>query len=77
MNFRHLLGCDTIVVVIEIKGPVKLIQQVKTARSFLKSVSNQFRFVILSFPICSSTYACERITFKYGEIGHFNLQSHF
>ena len=30
------------------KGPVKLMQRVKIAHSFLQSVSNQFRVIILS-----------------------------
>ena len=33
------------------KGPVKLIQRVKIAHSFLQSVSNQFHFIILSSPM--------------------------
>ena len=33
------------------KGPVKLIQRVKIAHSFLRSVSNQFHFIILSLPM--------------------------
>ena len=33
------------------KGPVKLIQQVKIAHSFLQSVSNQFHFIILYLPV--------------------------
>ena len=33
------------------KGPVKLMQRVKIAHSFLQSVSNLFHFIILSLPI--------------------------
>ena len=33
------------------KGPVKLMQRVKIANSFLQSVSKQFHFVILSLPM--------------------------
>ena len=33
------------------KGPVKLMQQLKVAHSFLQSVSNQFHFIILSLPM--------------------------
>ena len=33
------------------KGPVKLIERVKIAHSFLQSVSNQFHIIILSMPI--------------------------
>ena len=33
------------------KGPVKLIKRVKTAHSFLQSVSNQFHVIILSWPM--------------------------
>ena len=33
------------------KGPVKLIQRVKIAHSFLQSVSNLFHFIILSLPM--------------------------
>ena len=33
------------------KGPVKLIQQVKIAHSFLQLESNQFHFISLSLPI--------------------------
>ena len=33
------------------KGPVKLIKRVKTAHSFLQSVSEQFHVIILSLPI--------------------------
>ena len=33
------------------KGPVKLIQRVKIAQSFLQSVSNLFHFIILSLPM--------------------------
>ena len=33
------------------EGPVKLIQRVKIAHSFLQSVSNQFHFIILSLPM--------------------------
>ena len=32
------------------KGTVKLMQRVKIARSYLKSVSNQFHVIILSLP---------------------------
>ena len=32
------------------KGPVKLIKRVKIAHSFLQSVLNQFRVIILSLP---------------------------
>ena len=31
------------------KGPVRLMQRVKIAHSFLQSVSNQFHVIILSF----------------------------
>ena len=31
-------------------GPVKLMQQVKIADSFLQSLSNQFHIIVLSFP---------------------------
>ena len=31
--------------------PVKIIQRVKMAHSFLQSVSNQFHFIILSLPM--------------------------
>ena len=60
------------------KGPVKLIQRVKTAQSFLQSVSNLFHSIILSLPICNVVlhYGCQRIfsklTSKNGEIGRFN-----
>ena len=33
------------------KGPVKLMQWVKIAHSFLQSMLNQFRFIILGLPI--------------------------
>ena len=33
------------------KGPVKLIKRMKTAHSFLQSVSNQFHVIILSLPM--------------------------
>ena len=33
------------------KGPVKLINRVKIAHSFLQCVSNQFHIIILSLPI--------------------------
>ena len=33
------------------KGPVKLMQRVKIAHSFLQSVSDQFHVVILSLPM--------------------------
>ena len=33
------------------KGPVKLMQRVKIAHSFLQSMSNQFHFIILSWPM--------------------------
>ena len=33
------------------KGPLKLMQRVKIARSFLQSVSNQFHVIILSLPM--------------------------
>ena len=33
------------------KGPVKLMQWVKIAHSFLQSVSNQFHVIILSLPM--------------------------
>ena len=36
---------------ITIKGPVKLIKQVKIAHSFSQSVSNQFHVIILSLPL--------------------------
>ena len=36
---------------LERKGPVKLIQRVKIAHSFLQSVSNMFHFIILSLPM--------------------------
>ena len=35
----------------KVKGPVKLIKQVKIAYSFLQSVSNQFHVIILSLPM--------------------------
>ena len=57
------------------KGPVKLIQRVKIAHSFLQSVSNLFHFIILSF----ATYFCtwlsknfSRPASKNGEICRFN-----
>ena len=34
-----------------IKGPVKLITQVKIAHSFLQSMLNQFHVIILSLPM--------------------------
>ena len=34
-----------------LKGPVKLIQRVKIAHSFLQSVSNQFHVIILRLPM--------------------------
>ena len=33
------------------KEPVKLIKRVKTAHSFLRSVSDQFHVVVLSLPV--------------------------
>ena len=39
------------------KGPVKLIQQVKIAHSFLQSVSTLFHFIILDLPVYF-TYGC-------------------
>ena len=35
----------------EEKGPVKLMQRVKIAHSFLQSVLNQFHVIILSLPV--------------------------
>ena len=35
----------------DLKEPVKLIKRMKIAHSFLQSVSNQFHFIILSFPM--------------------------
>ena len=35
----------------DIKGPVKLINRVKIAHSFLHYVSNQFHIIILSLPM--------------------------
>ena len=35
----------------KLKGPVKLIKQVKIAHSLLQSVSNQFHVIILSLPM--------------------------
>ena len=44
------------------KGPVKLIKQVKTAHSFLQSVSNQFQVIILRLSrVCNATNGCQRI----------------
>ena len=34
-----------------LRGPVKLIQRVKIAHSFLQSLSNLFHFIILSLPM--------------------------
>ena len=36
---------------LEVKEPVKLMQQVKIAHSFLQSVSHLFHFIILSLPV--------------------------
>ena len=36
---------------LSVKGPMKLTQRVKIALSFLQSVSNQFRIIILSLPM--------------------------
>ena len=57
------------------KGPVKLIQRVKIAHSFLQSALNLFHFIILSLPI--SIYIELSKNFlkpnsKNGEIGPFN-----
>ena len=45
------------------KEPVKLMQRVKIAHSFLQFVSHQFYVIILSLPtcLCSSKYRCQRI----------------
>ena len=34
------------------KGPVRLMQRVEIAHSFLRSVSGQFHVVILGLPVC-------------------------
>ena len=41
----------TWIIISHCKEPVKLIQRVKIAHSFLKSVSNLFHFTILSLPM--------------------------
>ena len=61
------------------KGPVKLIQRVKIAHSFLQSV-NLFHFIVLSLPMELSIWLSENFsehTSENGEIGRFNLESHF
>ena len=58
------------------KGPVKLIQRVKIAHSFLRSVSNLFHFIILSLHMKFYTWLSKnfsKATSKNGEIGRFNL----
>ena len=62
-------------------GPVKLIQRVKIAHSFLQPELNLFHFIILSltsiqFHIWLSKNFLKP-TSKNGEIGHFDLESHF
>ena len=44
----HFLGQSLLSLFVFKKGPVKLIQWVKIADSFLQPVSNQFHFIILS-----------------------------
>ena len=60
---------------IGVKGPVKLMQLVKIAHSFLQSVSNLFHFIILSLPVKFYTWLSKNFskpTSKNGEICHFN-----
>ena len=59
---------------------MKLIQRVKIAHSFLQSLSNLFHFINLSLPMQIYTWLSKnfsKATSKNGEIGHFNLASHF
>ena len=59
-----------------LKGPVKLIKQVKIAHSALQSVSNQFRVIILSLPVYFYKWLSKNFskpTSKNGDICHFNL----
>ena len=58
------------------KGPVKLIKRVKIAHSFLQSVPNQFRVIILSLLMYFYKWLSKNFskpTSKNGDIGHFNL----
>ena len=57
------------------KGPVKLINWVKIAHSFLQSVSNQFPVIILSLSMYFYKWLSKnfsKTTSKNGEIGRFN-----
>ena len=57
------------------KGPVKLMQKVEIAHSFLQSVSNQFHVIILSLPVYFCTSLSKNFskrTAENGEIGSFN-----
>ena len=63
-----------------LRRPVKLIQRVKIAHSFLQSVSNLFHFIILSLPMSFCIRLSKNfleLTSKTGEIDRFNHESHF
>ena len=58
-----------------VKGPVRLMQGVKIADSFLQSVPNLFRFIILSLPIWFYIWLSNNFsnpTSKNGETGRFH-----
>ena len=60
---------------IKTKGPLKLMQRVKIAHSFLQSVLNLFHFIILSLPIwfyISLSKNFSKPTSKDREIGRFD-----
>ena len=50
-GFYFKMKPNTLMSFILAKGPVKPIQGVKIAHSFLQPVSNQFHFIILSLPM--------------------------
>ena len=54
------------------KGPVKLIQQIKTAHSFLQLVSNLFHFYHFKLAYVVLHIAALKPISKNGEIGCFN-----
>ena len=56
------------------KGPVKLMQRMKIAHSFLQSESNLFHFIILTLPMWFYIWLSKNFskTSKNGEIGCFN-----
>ena len=56
------------------KGPVKMIQRMKIAHSFLQSVSNLFYFIILSLPMQFYIWLFSKLTPKDGKIAVLSLR---